>query len=679
MTHPIKTFLLLWLFASTCSFAQTGARSFAHWTPRNPKDDVKDPEDSNFLQFLVRNATTRAYRITSRDGDGLDAIIMRQFLVAPGNAPIAFGIYKTEILRRNSANGTRPQIRDCPGFPNSETAERMNQNRLQNWDCLDLPSGPQFSGLTIPGIDRTQYASELSKAFLKLGATPEDFKEDLVKTARAFTTYSTASANNSDAMESAYQEILGKRLVPARVDVSKFPEEKLSHFDIVSLVSSLKDAPVSGTHKVWSKFLPASSLEEIPCNNPCLRATDLLADAPPMKGPFKNRLVLADSGLSVAASLLAPDAKLVAISGNDYSDVDPNKHGTFNFNEITSPFGPIPPQALVIAKLERKIRPDERDEFDDSVEWIWDLEVLDRAIQAAQNRKRAGIWIFNISAAGAQQYKINPYAEAAPFLFVAAAGNEGRRRSDLHSVPYAFATDRSAFNNVLIVGAIDQNGLPLTPADYSNHDETQVDIFARGSCMCGGSPQNSGTSQAAPLVSAAAFILANERDFGAGDIKWSLISTSDLKQDFDPNPRVALPRGYAVGGVLNLARARKTNPIVITSKNIELEVAAFQFPAVTPGEIPWNSLFQKPGNHSVLRLHRARCSVGNDDWVCFERFVQNEQVESADMHPLPKGTLLRVLTAGGGPPSPDLTAADIFDIIFPVDYKASNKTVTITK
>ncbi len=655
MTTRVKSIFSLFLFASTHAIAQSEARSFAHWIPRNLDDDVKDPADADFLRFLVQNATNRQYTLTSHDGDGLDAIIMREFLVT-GNAPIAFGIYKTEILRRNAAK-----------------ADLISRKRVLIGDSLDFPSGPQFSGLAVPDLTPSQYASELSMAFLKPGNTPESFKAVLVRSGKAFTAYSTAPANDSAAKELAFLELLRRRVVPSAINTLLFPIEKLSHFDIVQLISLASAAPVDARHKVWSEFMPASSQQEISCNNVCLKASDILS-VPSITSPFSTRLVLADSGFSVPQNLLAPDARLVSVSGRDYSDEDPQKHGTFNFNEVTTPLGPIPPKALVIAKLERKARADEKDESDQSVEWVWDLTTLDTSIQKAADRKHTGVWIFNISAAGAQKYPINPYAEASQFLFVAAAGNESR--PDLHSVPYAFATDRSAFNNILIVGALDQNGIPFTPASYSNHDMNQVDIFARGSCVCGGLPQISGTSQAAPLVSSAAFILASENKYwGAQDIKWSLISTSDIKQDLDKNPKVALPRDYSVGGVLNLARARKTNPIVITSTNAELEASAFQFPST--GEIPWNSLVQKAGSsHSVLRLHRARCAADSpEEWACFERFVQGEPVEPADSHHLSIATPLRIQLVAGG--TKDLSAGDIFNVIFPISFPASKKLLQI--
>ena len=655
--------LVALLLASGSGFAQADAFTFAHWIPRGLSStalsfahwvphnlvngDVRDQNDADFLRFLVQHATNRKYRLTANDKDGIDAIIEREFLVTPGNDPIAFAIYKTEILRRN---------RDKPGLSASA--------HLLPGDNLNLPSGPQFAGLKDRTLPPSKYAAELSMVYLKQGTKPEDFQHELVRSAKVFTTFSTAPRGDAAADVKAFEQIRSMGLIPEAVDTRKFPNEKRSHFSTVLLSSLPQDVPAEWQGEVWPSFLPASSSQEIDCKGVYRRSIEILGVAP-VSTSTNSKLVLADSGFSNLQGL-SRDQLLISVSGSDYSDVDPKKHGTFNFAEITQPFGPVPLKALLVAKVERKAKPTEKEASPEPIDFVWDLPTLDSAVKKVGTMSQ-GTWIFNISATGASSYSINLYGEASRVLFIAAAGNEGS--SDFRN-PYAFVTDRSPGNNIMVVGALDQNGVPFTPASYSNHDGTYVDIFAPGSCICGGSPQNNGTSEAAPLVSAAAFMLANAHSkWGPKDIKWSLISTSDIWQDFAPNPdRVAVPRRFAVGGVLNLKRALKTTSTVITSTNTELDVKAFQFPS--SGSNPWNSAFvNSDSSHSVLRLHRAKCDF-DDSNACFERFSQESSVESK---PLPKSTPLRLQLVSGG--STDLQADDIFDIIFPVDYTADKKLV----
>jgi hypothetical protein len=154
---------------------------------------------------------------------------------------------------------------------------------------------------------------------------------------------------------------------------------------------------------------------------------------------------------------------------------------------------------------------------------------------------------------------------------------------------------------------------------------TNLDMFATGSCVCGYGKRDQdeydqlyGTSQATPIVASAAAILADEHpDWDAQHVKWRLISTTDLQDDLYKNGK---------GGALNFRAAMDYRSVLERAPRSLLETAQdylsknttkVEILSVDKNSGGWAKLLD--GVTQVLRVHRVKsCEKG---YSCFRRIL----------------------------------------------------------
>jgi len=245
-------------------------------------------------------------------------------------------------------------------------------------------------------------------------------------------------------------------------------------------------------------------------------------------------------------------------------------------------------------------------------------------------------------------------------LYVAAAGND--YGLDITN-RILFAKENDSTKDLMIVGALD--GEQKTKADYSNFNPARVDLFAPGTCVCGlgkasrgNTGQINGTSQATPIVSAAAALLASDHpEWLPAQIKWRLISTSAFIEEFD---------GYSAGGVLDLQEAMKTTFRLKTSSEKMLDVTSIDF---SDPMRSWNILLspviEDNFAHNILRLHRlAKCDSPKN--VCFKRYIVSKPPEKLS---IPASDELSVIADGK---RLLFKAEEIRDIFMTIDQTLAN-------
>jgi hypothetical protein len=292
--------------------------------------------------------------------------------------------------------------------------------------------------------------------------------------------------------------------------------------------------------------------------------------------------------------------------------------------------------------------------------------VGDRLLPANNN---GGVWVASISIGGevndADQAHLG-LEQTSKILYVVAAGNaEGSNRRI--GANYVYPKFNGALSNLLVVGALNSKGRLAT---YSRVSNTNVDLFAQGSCVCGARGKSEGdnelqlygTSQAAPLAATAATILADGYPtWSAQQIKWRLISTTDFQDDLYQS---------GIGGRLNLGAALdyRSRLIRLPTHRSMVDKATYyisknqqvQLSGVEKNSSGWHTLLDGPTQ--VLRLQRIKsCSKG---YSCFRRilFEGNSDVVSVEESAeLP-------YTDKNNNKINDLQAEDLVDVSFTFDY-----------
>ena len=175
-------------------------------------------------------------------------------------------------------------------------------------------------------------------------------------------------------------------------------------------------------------------------------------------------------------------------------------------------------------------------------------------IAALEYCVRNGIWVANASLGGASysgfcKAAIDAAGTQGNLLFVAAAGNNG---TDNDSTPFYPATYDCP--NIVSVASTTSSG---AISSFSNRGIASVDIAAPGSSITSTYPTGksasgyttlSGTSMAAPMVTAVAALLQENRpEWGFSDIKRTLLASV--------TPAISLTTKVSSGGILNAYRA----------------------------------------------------------------------------------------------------------------------------
>ena len=595
------------LGAAMCAqVTDEGARKSAivyYWSPQsNDVPSDTQSEEVVRLRFLLEHAVGVQYTVSPLDANGLDDVITVQLLVSAERFPNAYRIYYNEVQRRNPA---------------------LHGADVQIGDKIILPSGPKFAALELKGASEVSYDRKAA-ANLQLRNLP-DLNEQLISSLKDYTrgwTSSRAAGQTtvSDVQKPAVAaEIRNRKLVPPPVSGRG---QIVTDTESVHMIADAATMPNSVRAGSTDEFLPASDDGVAACSG-CKSCTDILGHQSHVSG--KVKLLVADTGVfngSSATIAFKPD-------GQDSADVDPLFHGSFVYSETVSTFfGPLDPGVVEVAKVA------ERDQSDPSGKtYHWNVAYLKDAVARLATRypienpvdpdlgTQGPVWVVNISAGGRSKVSDvlpNIFASDLRLLFVASAGNHSNSTDPVREL---FPVVNSPAANLLIVGSLDQDD--KRPADYSNYHHEKVDIFVRGTCICGRPPQRNGTSQAAPIVSVAATILADKYpNWDAQHLKWRLISSSDLTPETD---NCAVDERCAAGGVLNLNRALSNTTIV------RYKVHGSDG-STTSTEEPVDSISASGGwgditgqnarsSAPILRVHIQKCREGlGGDVLCYRQY-----------------------------------------------------------
>lgn len=187
---------------------------------------------------------------------------------------------------------------------------------------------------------------------------------------------------------------------------------------------------------------------------------------------------------------------------------------------------------------------------------------MEDAVAAIKYAEKMGADICNISW-GAMAYtdELKAAIENSNMLFVAAAGNFDGNNDEIPVYPASFS-----FDNVISVTAVDSKGLLGEKADYGMNS---VDIAAPGigiySTVVGGYGYMSGTSMAAPQVTAtAALLYATNDKISAADMKKLILqNTNPIPELKGLVKNAGIPDAYQL--LKASAEANKEDTVVTTA------------------------------------------------------------------------------------------------------------------
>lgn len=649
--HAIFAFAVM---LSTCGYRNTysqtasmSASSYIYvWYPQAvdvPKSE--SAPETIVLKSILKLISTESHVVTA--GETLDYIIRRKYFVS-ANRPTAYTLYLNRVRELN------PQISDI--------------NQLTPGSTLTLPSGPKFGASEIS--TRNPASDVLKEDFKKLSAEAYFGPQNQSKVNTAALSekisrslaYAFQKADSRLKMDELVKEVKTQGVVPA-VNISTHTDTALLQAQPLRLTSSgsISDqASLSALviNEKKGRLLPSSISEvtsvPVDCKNTCTSCANILK-LPPALDLSRARVLLSDTGVDFSNSS-HPTANFISTDiGTDIKDVSGEHHGTFVFNEIAkSGKGPIPDSQIYIARVASSVGA--ASQFDvGSVLQSWSNFLPSNSPDGS---KPANTWVANLSAEGGANPGTTP-EPSIPYgpnlLIVAAAGNN---KSSFLTAGDIFPRLSNQNYNLLIVGALGEDG---AKADYSNFNGTNVQLFARGNCVCGIPDQLNGTSQAAPLVTVAAAALAAARpDWYATDVMWRLLSTAD---------REGIDHTYALAGVVNVQRALDSG-IVVRSDDNATQTVDEDLGSQIAFDPEWtNGINQAQGaldpNFILLRITDRTFRPAQ---VCFNA-LRYLEFQTSEVCVSQSASLTLTMFQGG---TKTILAKNLRDVILPMDRSAKN-------
>jgi hypothetical protein len=626
--------------------AVDSSKKLYYWVPRFQDIPPGNSEERTLLEFLLANAEGERYKVEK--GDSLDRIIRNKLFVSWSNQPRAYRLYFNFILSHN---------------------EILNPNHLAVGEELVLPTGPHYSAFESKIDDLSLYRKKFAEGFGKSFSGNRRMDDlafrSLGHFTKGFVKNLDSDPNSSKIRRAGSREIERRRILPAR-RLDPFLDSDTVKLAVASVPDYVQD-------RTGPQEVDAIENQFEDCKEPCASCRAILqSDGIQFGGAA--RLMLADTGIDASVKLLEAqhvfqDVPAQTNGPSRDADLSEIMHGTFVYSEtVEEPYyGPLPRESVLVARVATPATP----EPGSKEKYKFQMDAVHEAIRAFYIRQVAvrvkdkpqPVWVVNLSIEGTADPKDGmPLTQSDGLLFVAAAGNG---RNNWAPVSHIFPRLNSQVSNILIVGAL---GPDRKRAWYSNWHATQVDLFVRGSCVCGLGKlidpsktdrlQLNGTSQAAPIAATAATIVADHfPDWTAQQLKWRLISTSNLDDAM---------RNDAVGGDLNLPRALNNKWLAVRKGADGNTSADIQLDKVDVTQEEWKNLLAPASNtgYPVLRIHQTK-NCSDKKSVCFRRLFWLTAPTGAEADiKIDPDAKLRINGA-----EEYITARDLKDLILPIDWK----------
>jgi subtilisin family serine protease len=626
------------------ALAQAGpSRVYTYlWQPHQVDVGKADDNSRKLLIAVLKLSKPTSYTVA--EGDSIDFILRKLFYVSQGDFPNAYALYENRLWELNH--------------------DLNEKSTLHVGQIIVVPGGPQFSAIRLWKEDEKKSLSY----FRTLSAQAFDSSSKTDSHLAPFVTRALGAFVNSAKSSSptTYQKIANSGILRA-IDLTVHPESELAQGQPINLYPTEENASLvsdvrntDGEHMYVGLF-PADSPVPVNCTgcSSCQSILNLAADTP-LDGA---RVLIEDSGVDLGVlsghnlqSMVIPQPLTTDFPTQaSAQDLTSDHHGTFVYSQIVKPSTPadtalhglLPGGQVFVMRVARTVGAGAGQQYSMS-DILAGWKKLQEFISDPSNpinKGAAQTWIVNLSIFG-EDTDSTDLTPAPPksdrLLFVVAAGNNNDNTA---AALYAFSRFTAAGNPVLSVGALGANGLR---ASYSNYHPQNVSVAERGDCVCGAPGQISGTSQAAPIVTTAAAVLASRfPNLKPEDIVWRLVSSAVRQPPANTSE--------SFGGDLDLASALKSNVILSEDSG-----GAVRYHEATDITLP-PDLGTEGANSELLRVSRAQNSLGSNR--CFD-LMNRYVMATKNVCPAGAAADLVYYTENGAQSS--LSVNDVVDIILPI-------------